>query len=309
MLLDILDPVPAKALAEARFQRYSTITMSRLRTDRLATLYFFRPIHRYVIGRQELRIPILMYHSISENRVKRGQAHYDMHTSPAVFTEQMRLIHENGYQVVSLDEVITRMESPQQTDQRCVAITFDDGYQDFYSNAFPVLSELGFTATVYLPTKYIGDTRTQFKGKDCLTWNEVRRLQTTGIEFGSHTVTHPQLRLCKPAEIEYELRCSKQTIECELGTAVRSFSYPYAFPENNDRFKESLHSTLRECGYLNGVSTILGTVQNLKGRYFLKRLPVSSADDPSLFLAKLEGGYDWIHPLQYATKLLKSAIA
>jgi peptidoglycan/xylan/chitin deacetylase (PgdA/CDA1 family) len=295
-------------VAKARFEGYSTVTMSLLRTDRLATLYLFRPLQRHVMGSEQLRIPILMYHSVSENAGTRRHAYYDLNTSPAVFAEHVRLIRESGYRVVGLDEVIGEMEAPQQNRSKCIAITFDDGFRDFYVNAFPILSEFGFKATVYLPTKYICETRAQFKGRDCLTWTEVRHLQMAGIEFGSHTVTHPELRSSKPSELEYELRRSKEIIENELGTAVHSFSYPFAFPESDQQFKESLRTILKECGYLNGVSTILGTVQNLRDKYFLKRLPVSSGDDPSLFRAKLEGSYDWIHPLQYAAKLVKSKI-
>src|SRR5215469_1185546 len=101
--------------------------MSRLRTDRLATLYLFRPLQRYMIGRQEPRIPILMYHSVSENKGKRVRDYYDVHTSPVVFAEHIRLIHRSGYRVVGLDQVIRQMESPG-GDSKLLAITFDDGF-------------------------------------------------------------------------------------------------------------------------------------------------------------------------------------
>ncbi len=74
-----------------------------------------------------------------------------------------------------------------------MVITFDDGFADFYTNAFPLLNRYGFSATVYLPTAYIGKSAREFKGVECLTWDQVRALDRAGVEFGSHTVSHPQL--------------------------------------------------------------------------------------------------------------------
>ena len=76
---------------------------------------------------------------------------------------------------------------------RAVVITFDDGFRDFYTAAFPVMQEHQFTATVFLPTAFIGEDRRSFKGAECLTWEEVRRLRRAGVQFGSHTVNHPRL--------------------------------------------------------------------------------------------------------------------
>jgi peptidoglycan/xylan/chitin deacetylase (PgdA/CDA1 family) len=299
--MDSITITPAGRLAK-------NTAVQSFRLDRLATLYFFHPLRQRLSETSSRRIPILMYHSISETAGPRRPAYYDTQTSPAVFVEQMRFLRDNGYRALCIGEVLSRLQSGEKSNEKCVAITFDDGYRDFYTHAFPVLAECNFTATVYLPTSYIGHTAVQFKGKDCLTWDEVRYLRGAGIHFGSHSVTHPQLRLCKSSDVEYELRRSKETIENELGDEVRSFSYPYAFPESHTHFKQALRLCLQECAYTNGVSTILGTMQNQKERYFLKRLPVSSADDTSLFRAKLEGGYDWLHPFQYIAKMAKSGV-
>ena len=82
---------------------------------------------------------------------------------------------------------------PQAFPPRLAVITFDDGFRDFLTAAWPSLSEFGFTATVFLPTGSIAGQRATFQDRECLTWDEVRTLRREGITFGSHTVSHPSL--------------------------------------------------------------------------------------------------------------------
>ncbi len=275
------------------------------RADRFATLYFFHPLRR--LGAQRNRIPILMYHSISASDDSARHPYYQTVTSPRVFGQQLKFLHDNGYKSINLTDAVTRLRESAPHDQRSVVITFDDGFQNFYSQAFPLLNKYNFTATMFLPTSYIHRDTRRFNDIECLTWSEVRELQKFGTHFGSHTVTHPQLRTLGPKDLETEIRCSKRTIEDELGFPVDSFSYPYAFPETDARFRERLGGLLEKNGYQNGVSTIIGTADGTGGQFFMKRLPVNSCDDLLLFRAKLEGGYDWLHPLQYASKLTSPA--
>jgi peptidoglycan/xylan/chitin deacetylase (PgdA/CDA1 family) len=144
-----------------------------------------------------------------------------------------------------------------------------------------------------------------FKEKECLTWNQVRLLHNEGISFGSHTVTHPQLRALSKREVERELEDSKKMIEDEIGETIDSFSYPYRFPEEESMLRKYLKKALKKYVYSYGVTTKLGRASRDDGPFFLKRLPVNSCDDISLFRAKLEGGYDWLHGVQYTYKSLK----
>ncbi len=280
------------------------------RADRLATLYVFRPLRQQMGSRRRPRIPILMYHSVSEHQSNGSHPYFKTATSPQVFAEHMRFLSENGYRTLHLDDAVHCIGSGQKPHERSVVLTFDDGFQDFATHAFPVLARYGFTATVFLPTGYIANERRRFNDRDCLTWQEVREMDLAGVTFGSHTVTHPQLRSLKAdEEVERELRWSKATIEDELGHAVDSFSYPFAFPETDRYFTRNLRDLLEEQGYRNGVSTIIGTAGAGDDEFFLPRLPVNSWDDPPLFRAKLAGDYDWLHLVQYATKLAKFGVS
>lgn len=275
--------------------------MLEVRADRIATIYLFHPL-RQVVRSAADRIPILMYHSISRKDEGKRHAYYRTSANATVFAEQLQFLHDHGYQPIGVREAVQLMEGAAQGPEKPVVLTFDDGYEDFYTTAFPLLRRFGYSATVFLPTAYIGETARYFKGAKCLTWGQVRELRNSGIEFGSHTVTHPQLRTLNIEQVEYEIRCSKDTIEETVGCPVKSFSYPYAFPEADGTFRGRLRTILEGAGFENGVSTILGTVSRSSDHFFLERLPVSSADDLRFFRAKLAGGYDWLHGLQYAYK-------
>jgi peptidoglycan/xylan/chitin deacetylase (PgdA/CDA1 family) len=252
------------------------------------------------------RIPILMYHSISDSNDSNRHPYYRTVTTPRVFEQHMKFLRDDGYQTIGLSEAVQRLKGPTEAAEKKVAITFDDGFEDFYSNAFPVLSKYRQSATMFLPTAYIGHQARKFKTTECLTWKQVRELQEAGMQFGSHTVTHPQLRTLDTRDVEDEVRRSKDEIENELGSPVTSFSYPYAFPEADSAFTQRLGTILEETGYENGVSTIIGKAKAAKGRFFMSRLPANSSDDIPLFSAKLNGGYDWLHMLQLGSKFRPS---
>lgn len=276
------------------------------RFDRYATLYFFYPLMKRLNNAP--RVPILMYHSISSTVDDTANPYYQTTTTPDIFELQMRFLHDNGYCVVGLNEINDFFLSCDMRPRKYAVLTFDDGYMDFYANALPVLKKYHFKSTVFLPTKYVENRKETFNGRACLDWEMIKELQKDGVTFGSHTVSHPKLRTMRKPALEYEILKSKEIIEDKTGEKVASFSYPYAFPEEEKEFKKLLRSVLVESGYQNGVSTIIGTACKDDDIYFLKRLPINLYDDQTLFKAKLKGAYDWIHELQYAKKLIKSRV-
>ncbi len=244
-----------------------------------------------------------MYHSISPNVQGCRSPYFDIYTRPQVFREHLKVLAREGYQTIALGGLGRKLEEGVRATEKLVVLTFDDGYADFYTEAFPALSALGYGAAVFLPTAYIGDTPRQFNGRACLTWSQVRELRKAGVEFGSHTGTHPQLTRLPAAGVERELRSSKQEIEDRVGDPVALFSYPYAFPEADRTFRRRLREMLVQAGYDVGVSTIVGTADASSDCLFLERLPVNSGDDDAFLSAKLKGGYDWLHAFQLAFKM------
>jgi peptidoglycan/xylan/chitin deacetylase (PgdA/CDA1 family) len=275
-----------------------------MRLDRTLSIRLGHQLSRIANGNNLPRIPILMYHGI-RNEVESTHPYYSTNTAPEVFTRHMHFLRENGYTAVSLEKALKSLSRNEDT-VKYVVITFDDGFRNFYSSAFSILSDFGFVATVFLPTGLINDQRLQWKGADLMTWAEVRELQALGIRFGSHTVSHPELDRLDEEQIEREVGESKETLEDKLGVPVESFAYPYAFPENNPALTKRLSEILKKHSYQNGVSTVIGRAQSCDNPFFLPRLPVNTWDDSRLFQTKLEGGYDWLHFPQRIYKAFKN---
>ncbi len=281
-----------------------------MRLDRFLTLHVFRYLAAVLPQPKGIRIPILMYHSISDEPENGIHPYYRINTSPKRFAEHMQFLHDNYYKVIDLSEAVRLISAessgspnpptfhPSNIPQKKVVLTFDDGYKDFYTQAFPVLYQYNFTSTVFLPTAFIGGRKPGLREKLHLSWSEIKELQQKGIVFGSHTVTHRQLQDLDKKEVVLEIKNSKEVIEERIGNEVRSFSYPYRFPSQENGFIQILRSILSEVDYQNGVNTEVGVNGKGEDRFFLKRLPVNSSDDIRFFQSKLEGGYNWIRSFQ-----------
>jgi len=281
--------------------------MSILRFDRLITLYIVRYLKQLFVTENK-QIPILMYHSISNDDEQRIHPYFKICTTPVIFAKHMSFLYNNNYRVINLNDTLKHLHSDSKLKEKYITLTFDDGFQDFYSNAFPILDEYHFTATVFLSTGVIENQNLKLLGKDHLNWQEVRELSKNGVIFGSHSVTHPQLSLMTKDDIEYEIRKSKETIENKIGKSVHSFSYPCRFPEEQKPYTKYLKKVLEKYCYLNGVTTRIGLARKDDDIHFLRRIPLNSYDDLSFFKTKLEGGYDWLYRPQYIYELLKSKI-
>jgi peptidoglycan/xylan/chitin deacetylase (PgdA/CDA1 family) len=271
------------------------------RLDRLLTLYALRPFCHLNVNSQS--VPILMYHSISKEDSYRSP-YYRTSTPLKVFASHLAFLRRNGYESVPLSGLADSLKN-ECLHRKVVVLTFDDGYKDFLTDAFPVLSEYGYSATMFLPTAYIGEERKSFRDRECLTWSEVLKLHDAGIEFGSHTVTHPQLSTLSELAIRGELELSKKTIEDNLGKDVTTFAYPFAFPQADRHFVRMLRNILRDAGYREGVCTAIGMASATSDPFFLERIPVNGSDDPRFFAAKLSGAYNWMGSAQRIRKSLR----
>ena len=153
------------------------------RLDRLATLYLTSPLVRLFGPKPGVRVPILTYHSISHNLFGMSHPYYHINTLPSVFSEQMRCLRNAGYRTVGLAEAWAALDTGEDL-SKVVVLTFGDGYRDFYTDAMDVLTQCGFSATVFLVTSRIRQTSLRVSGADYLIWQEVKQLHRAGIRFG-----------------------------------------------------------------------------------------------------------------------------
>lgn len=147
------------------------------------------------------------------------------------------MLAEAGYHSISLSRVIEWMSGDRtvsELPERVLAITFDDGYQSIYKEALPVLQKYGLTATVFLVT---GDQRNKedserlptLGARKMLSWENIHEMKSAGIEFGSHSLTHPDLTRLSLDHVEREVCDSKTILEDTLGRKVSAFAYPYGY--------------------------------------------------------------------------------
>jgi peptidoglycan/xylan/chitin deacetylase (PgdA/CDA1 family) len=188
-------------------------------------------------------VPILTYHNLAE------QAKGRLVLAVASFREQMRYLKTNGYRVVSLADFIEFSRLNRQLPQRAVVLTFDDGYRAFKDHAYPVLKELGFTATLFIYTDWVG------AGRGSLSWADLRELSAAGMDIQAHSKTHADLRRAQgETEAQYarrmqaELEQPQDLFNRNLGRRSQILAYPYG------RWEEGLLPKVKEYGYVAAFS-------------------------------------------------------
>jgi peptidoglycan/xylan/chitin deacetylase (PgdA/CDA1 family) len=232
----------------------------------------------------EMGFPILTYHSIDES----GSV---ISTAPGVFRRQMRFLRENDYRVVSLSRFVEDLSENDILPEKTVVLTFDDGFQNFYAEAFPVLDEYGFAATVFLVTDYCGKYNDwagnppELPRSRMLSWREIKELSAKGIEFGAHTKTHPDLTKTANGKIKIEIAESKAAIENALGEPAETFAYPYG--KFDDSVKEIAGKYFKAA-----CSTNLGKVRAGSDLFSLERLDAYYLSNPKIFSSLSTRSFD-----------------
>ena len=227
-------------------------------------------------------VPILLYHSIDNSGREDS-------VSPETFSMQMEYLYKNKYRVISLDEAADYInKSDKKGLHRILAITFDDGYKSIYKSAMPVLKKYGFTASVFIPTKYIGKTSEWINPSfPLLTWSEILTMEKNGISFGSHGHSHQDLTGMPQAQARQELEVSKKILEEKLQKPVTSISYPYS------KSNEYIENITLECGYKTLFSAISSEKNNQKNSFLLLRRSVMRDDKSISFKFLLSNTYQY----------------
>jgi peptidoglycan/xylan/chitin deacetylase (PgdA/CDA1 family) len=210
---------------------------------------------------------------------------------PKVFRRGMARLHERGYRTLSLVDAVDCLARGLPFPERSFAITFDDGYQTVYEEAFPVLQRYGLSATVFLTVGEKGTVQPagrlpSLNGRSMLAWREMREMQRSGIAFGAHTLTHPDLTRLPFDRIEAEVCDSKAIIEDALGAPVTCFAHPYGRYDHRSREIVRQH-------FACACSDKLGLVAAGSDPYALERVDAYYLRTDRLFDVILTGLFPW----------------
>jgi peptidoglycan/xylan/chitin deacetylase (PgdA/CDA1 family) len=216
----------------------------------------------YSFGQYSNKTFIITYHKIEEYRGGlRGLC-----VRQEIFDKQMKYLHSKGFRTIPLKKLIELLKTKSKIPKKVFVITFDDGYENNYTRAFPILKKYDFTATVFLNAgtigKFYGYPRSPFKDKH-LSAEQIAEMSAY-LDFGSHSLTHPELTELSSDEIFKELRSSKDIIEKITGKPVDTFCYPFG------DYDKSVVDTVKKM-YAGACTTNPGLINNNTDPYTLPR--------------------------------------
>ena len=218
-----------------------------------------------------------MYHYIDAPGPDADIYRKDLSVLPQAFEEQMAYLREAGYHSISLRDLVLYLQAGAELPPNPVVLTFDDGYQDNYTYAYPILERYGFSGTFFIITGLV-DKRTE----GYMSWDQVEELHSWGMEIGSHSYTHPDLRGRSDDYIIWQVLGSKEAIEARIGEPVRFFCYP------SGRYDEATVRILRQLDFWGATTIEQGKAQTSDHLLELRRIRVRGSDDLARFIYKLE---------------------
>jgi peptidoglycan/xylan/chitin deacetylase (PgdA/CDA1 family) len=224
---------------------------------------------------QKHTVPIIMYHRV--NYTEKPQQSI---TSPENFRWQMEYIKKHGYQVIRLADLVQAQKTGKRLPKKSVVISFDDGTEDNYTYAFPILKEYGFPAIIFIPFKHVDLN-------DFLKTAQIKEMLAAGIDFGSHAYHHAYLPDLPLDQQKLEIFESKHALEKTFGIPIDYFAYPVG------GFMPQTKQMVIEAGYKAACTTNRGEDKGNQDLYELKRIRFSDKDNKNYILwMKLTGYYN-----------------
>lgn len=221
-------------------------------------------------------IPVLMYHYVRTVEDPHDRLGYSLSVTPKDFEEQMAYLFSNGYTAITPDQLFYSLEKGLKLGKKTIILTFDDGYADFYNEAFPILSKYKMKATLFVVTGFVGDADHRY-----VTWDQLRQMDKSGlITIASHTISHPDLRRSKDAFTE--ITESKRLLESGLGHPITGFAYPFG------AYNSSTAQLVAASGYNIAFTTREGTLQAYNTRFFEPRVRIYGGMPISIFEEKVQ---------------------
>ncbi len=221
-----------------------------------------------------VKVPIFIYHSVAPYYPSESNYKKRFSVEPDVFEKQMSYLKNHGYSVVSFDDLINYFLSGAPLPEKSVILTFDDGWENQYKYAFPILKKYNYTATFFVFTNAIGRER-------FLTWSQIKEFVAAGMTIGDHTKSHPYLhKITDENELRKEIIGSREILERELGKKIDIFAYPFG------RYNQEIVDVLKENGFRAArTDGYFGTLHTQSSLFTLKS--IEAENDLAKFIEEL----------------------
>jgi peptidoglycan/xylan/chitin deacetylase (PgdA/CDA1 family) len=210
-----------------------------------------------------VRVPILMYHYVSELPPDADRYRKDLTVLPGEFRSHLQYLADAGYHTITLTDLYLHLNHGYPLPSKPVVLTFDDGYRDAYEVVFPLLLEYGFTGTFFVLA-----TPTHQESDDYLTWAQMKEMADAGMEIQSHGRDHVDLRGRSYDYLVYQILGIQEAIGYHTGQVPRFFCYP------SGRYDDDVISVLKAAGYWGAVTTQWGRTISSEGLYEMPRLRI-----------------------------------
>ncbi len=261
----------------------------------------------FVQGEYMQRFVILMYHMISEPKTA---AEIKYACRPKQFEQHLQMLLNEGFKPVSIGAIEDYYINHTPLPDKAFLITLDDGFEDNYCNAFPILRRYQIPAIIYLATGLVGKTNQwmsapTFSKRKMLSWAQIKEMLSQGIDFGSHTLNHPALTELDDESVCKELVQSKKIIEEQLGVACSHFAYPFGLL--NERTRE----LVQQASFKTACTTRSGFNNAARDPLMLHRIEVYGDDSAWKLKQKIGFGMNdasWFFPLKYYSSRLLARI-
>ncbi|WP_052887869.1 polysaccharide deacetylase family protein [Thermogemmatispora carboxidivorans] len=235
---------------------------------------------------RSIAVPILMYHHVSPAPTH-NLLDFSLTVTPRTFAAQLDYLKSHGYHTITFNQLFNALYFDAPLPPHPIILTFDDGYEDVYRYAVPLLQAHGFSGMFYIITGFVGAT-------GYMSWNEVRNLLAQGMQVGSHTVHHTSLGwiiIGDPQLTQQELQASQATLQQHLGIPIQQFCYPSGEPFRHGTPLEQARITtmLAADGYVGATTDPgpTGWLQQSTQPFALLRIRVDGRENLAEFIASL----------------------
>lgn len=208
-------------------------------------------------------VPILCYHQVGKESETKHPGIYSVADD---FRKQIEWLVKQQYSFITLSELSQLIQDRKGMFTKSVVLTFDDGYEGIYENAFPVLREYGCKALIYVIADKLNDRN--FTSYPFLKTEQLQEMTKSGIEIGSHTLTHPDLTVLEPSRLREEIINSKKKLEDVFRVPIKHFCYPFG------RHNSSVTHCVQDAGYETATTTVAGRWNTKEDLFALKRITV-----------------------------------